>query len=119
MNPQSAEIHVHLGTCLLVLQKYGEADRSFAHALALNPDLAEAQFKAGVASLHLWNCEGAVRHLKRACALKPDSVDVMLQLAVALKRNQAASLPYTRRFRCSLPTRSPEMPCWPSSAVRN
>jgi tetratricopeptide (TPR) repeat protein len=86
-NPGSAEIHLQLGTCRLVLQKFEDALASCTQALELDPASAEAQYKAGLAHLYLWHWDDAVHHLQRSSALRPDHADIVVQLAVALQRS--------------------------------
>ena len=86
LNPNVAEIFVHLGTCQLAQQKFDAAAESCSRASTLDPENAEAHYKAGVAWVHCWQFESALAHLHRAAALQPDSADIALQLAIASRR---------------------------------
>jgi tetratricopeptide (TPR) repeat protein len=82
--PGVQEAHLMLGGVKERMRKFGEAEKAFRTALALDTNSAEAQFRLGrLLSLHKDMFEESEKHLRRAMELRPDFMDARMALGNA------------------------------------
>lgn len=86
--PQEALVHANLGSVLVQLANYEEAQREYEEALRLDPHMALAHFNLGTLSARLGDDGKAVEHYREALRIDPRMVDAHLNLGNALRRSQ-------------------------------
>jgi tetratricopeptide (TPR) repeat protein len=82
--PENARALNNLGSALVRLGRYEEAEASLRTALELRPHYADAHGNLGVVLANLGRRDEAIRHCRRATAYQPNSSDAHLNLANAL-----------------------------------
>ncbi len=96
-NPEQAELHLQLGTLLVSLEKYEEAELRFTQALNIDPDHTEALVSVAMCC-GVRNAPGeALQHLQRAQARKPHDAQIGLLLAQAASAVQRQEFPVRAR----------------------
>jgi tetratricopeptide (TPR) repeat protein len=85
-SPQSAFMHVELGTTHLVRGELALAEREFRTALTLNPSYAPAHFNLGITALVQGRLDEAESFLRRSLALRPDYAPAHFNMGVLASR---------------------------------
>jgi tetratricopeptide (TPR) repeat protein len=80
INPNDAEAHRRLGSLLISLERYKEAEEELRQAIRLKPDFAEAYGTLGSVYDDLGRYEEAVEALRQAIRLKPDYAEAEILL---------------------------------------
>jgi protein O-GlcNAc transferase len=70
--PDSAVAHLNLGTALLQVGHYTDAEKSLRRALEIDASLAEASVNLGGILLARWDFRGCVEANMKAAALRPE-----------------------------------------------
>ncbi len=78
-----AENHYWQGLILLDQNRYSDAERYFASAIALDPLHSESHYWRGVLSLRKGRCDLAAADLTDSISIEPTVAEGYLQLAVA------------------------------------
>ena len=73
-NPDSAKVHLNLGTALMRAGFINRAEETLRRSVELDPDFAEAWSNLGGVLLFRWDLDGCLKANQRALDLKPDLV---------------------------------------------
>lgn len=89
-NPKFADIHFHLGLCLMGQGKTSEAAESFKKALHINPSYIDARIKLGIAQACIGQYEDAFTNLNSVIDSKPEYADVYYMIGIIKEECNAA-----------------------------
>jgi tetratricopeptide (TPR) repeat protein len=85
IKPDSADVHLNLGSVLKEQGKLEEAIKAFNKALAIKPDYTEAYNNMGNALKEQGKLEEAIEAYKKALAIKPDHAEAFNNMGVTLR----------------------------------
>ncbi|MBU0679939.1 MAG: tetratricopeptide repeat protein [Proteobacteria bacterium] len=85
LTPHDAQAHQNLGSALLGLERFEEAEASYRQALTLNPGYVQAHTNLGITLMNLGRLAEAEACYRQALALDPDFVEARNNLGNILK----------------------------------
>ena len=95
-NPNSADVHMLLGSALADQHEYESALQEYRKSLAIDPSQAQTHYLAGLALIRAGNPKDAVEELRTALKLNPSDVSAKYHLAFSLiqiqQKEEARSL---------------------------
>lgn len=83
INPDSTEVHFHLGMAYSSLGKYKEAVEAYTRAVRIKPDYAAAYYNLGHAYSNLNRHDKAIKAFRQSIQYEPENVEAYLALANA------------------------------------
>ena len=84
MNQNNSMGLVHLGTCLIAMDKSEQAEKPLNKAIETNPDLSEAWYQRGLLYLDFGKSREAMSDFEEAVRADPQHIDARLRIAAIL-----------------------------------